>query len=188
MLLTIGAVYGLARLGVIEMIGGQVGLPELLRFLICASLIMGFLLAFLTGRITLMPLRRIIEKLDRLANGDFNARLHFGKPIGEHPAFRQLEQSFNQAAEEPEHMEILRNDFINNFRMSLRRRSFPSQVLQSFCAAERTFRRIVSPIFSTNFIKRMRRICRKGTASDLPLLKKYANCTEVRYLQKAKTE
>ena len=115
MLLTIGAVYGLARLGVIEMIGSQVGLPELLRFLICVSLIMGVLLAFLTVRITLTPLRRIIEKLDRLANGDFNTRLHFGKPIGEHPAFRQLEQSFNQAAEELEHMEILRNDFINNF-------------------------------------------------------------------------
>ena len=32
MLLTIVAIYGLARLGVIEKTGGQVGLPELLRF------------------------------------------------------------------------------------------------------------------------------------------------------------
>lgn len=32
MLLTIVAIYGLARLGVIETTGGQVGLPELLRF------------------------------------------------------------------------------------------------------------------------------------------------------------
>ena len=32
MLLTIVAIYGLARLRVIETTGGQVGLPELLRF------------------------------------------------------------------------------------------------------------------------------------------------------------
>lgn len=115
MLLTIGAVYGLARLGIIEMSGGQVGLPELLRFLICVSLIIGFLLASLTGRIALKPIKRMIDQLDRLASGDFKARLHFGKPIADHPAFRQVETSFNRAAEELEHTEMLRSDFINNF-------------------------------------------------------------------------
>lgn len=115
MLLTIGAVYGLARLGVIETIGGQVGLPELLRFFFYVSLVIGFLLAFLIGKISLKPLKRIVEKLDQLANGDFKARLHFGKPISEHPTFKQVERSFNRAAEELEHTEMLRSDFINNF-------------------------------------------------------------------------
>ncbi len=115
MLLTIGAVYGFARLGVIEVTGGQVGLPELLRFLVFVSLVIGFLLAFLTGKITLKPIRRIIDQLNRLASGDFKARLHFGKPIADHPTFRQFEKSFNRAAEELEHTEMLRSDFINNF-------------------------------------------------------------------------
>ena len=115
MLLTIGAVYGFAQLGVIEVTGGQVGLPELLRFLVFVSLVIGFLLAFLTGKITLKPIKRIIDQLDRLASGDFKARLHFGKPIADHPTFKQFERSFNRAAEELEHTEMLRSDFINNF-------------------------------------------------------------------------
>lgn len=113
-LLTIGVVYGLAQLGVIENADGQ-GSPEFLRFFIYASLVIGFLLAFLTGKITLRPIKRLVNQLDRLANGDFKARLHFGRPIGAHPTFKQVENSFNRAAQELEHTEMLRSDFINNF-------------------------------------------------------------------------
>lgn len=114
MLLTIGVVYGLAQLGVIENADGQ-GSPEFLRFFIYASLVIGFLLAFLTGKITLRPIKRLVNQLNRLANGDFKARLHFGRPIGAHPTFKQVENSFNRAAQELEHTEMLRSDFINNF-------------------------------------------------------------------------
>lgn len=114
MLLTIGVVYGLAQLGVIENTDGQ-GSPEFLRFFIYASLVIGFLLAFLTGKITLRPIKRLVNQLNRLANGDFKARLHFGRPIGAHPTFKQVENSFNRAAQELEHTEMLRSDFINNF-------------------------------------------------------------------------
>ena len=62
MLLTIVAIYGLARLGVIETTGGQVGLPELLRFFFYTSLVIGFLLASLTGKIILKPIKRIIDQ------------------------------------------------------------------------------------------------------------------------------
>ena len=114
MLLTIGVVYGLAQLGVIGSPDGQ-GSPEFLRFFIYASLVIGFLLAFLTGKIALRPIKRLVNQLDRLANGDFKARLHFGRPIGAHPTFKQVENSFNRAAQELEHTEMLRSDFINNF-------------------------------------------------------------------------
>ena len=115
MLLTIVAIYGLARLRVIETTGGQVGLPELLRFFFYTSLVIGFLLASLTGKIILKPIKRIIDQLDRLASGDFKTRLHFGKPIADHPTFKQVEKSFNRAAEELDYTEMLRSDFINNF-------------------------------------------------------------------------
>ncbi len=115
MLLTIGVVYGLVRLGVIETVGEQVGLPELLRFFFYISLVIGLLLAYFIGKIAINPIKRLIDELDRLANGDFKARLHFGKPIADHPAFKQVENSFNRAAEELDHTEMLRSDFINNF-------------------------------------------------------------------------
>ena len=115
LLLTICVLYGLVHLGVIETTGGQVGLPDVLRFFFYASLVIGFLLASLTGKITLSPIKRMIDQLERLANGDFKGRLHFGKPIAWHPAFKQVEKSFNRAAEELEHTEMLRGDFINNF-------------------------------------------------------------------------
>ena len=72
--LTLCALYGLVHLGVIETTGGQVGLPDVLKFFFYASLIMGFLLASLTGKITLSPVKRMIDQLERLANGDFKAR------------------------------------------------------------------------------------------------------------------
>lgn len=115
MLLTIVAIYALARLGFIETTGEQVGLPELLRFFIYTSLIIGSPLASLTGKITLKPIKRMIDQLDRLASGDFQARLHFGKPIADHPTFKRVERSFNRAAEELDRTEMLRSDFINNF-------------------------------------------------------------------------
>ena len=115
LLLTLGLISLLVRWGVIAVNAGQVQLHHVLRFVLITSLGTGSLLSILGGKISLRPLYRVVEQLDRLAAGDFTARLHFGRPIGEHPAFRRMEQSFNRAAEELEHTEVLRADFINNF-------------------------------------------------------------------------
>jgi signal transduction histidine kinase len=50
-----------------------------------------------------------------LASGNFKTRLSYGKPIGKHPAFKEITDSFNQMAQELEHTEMLRGDFVNNF-------------------------------------------------------------------------
>lgn len=115
LLLTIIVVYLLIRFHIIEVSGGQVQLSHVLWFVFFTSIVIVFLITAFTGKISLTPFTRIINQLDRLAKGDFTARLHFGKPIGSHPAFRQVEQSFNRAAEELENTEMLRSDFINNF-------------------------------------------------------------------------
>ena len=57
----------------------------------------------------------MITQMNRLAAGDFNARLHFGKPLGSHPSFAEAAESFNKMAEELGNTEMLRADFINNF-------------------------------------------------------------------------
>lgn len=115
LLLSIAVVYMFTRLDIIEVTGGRVRLHNVLSFLFYSSVVIGVIITYLMGKISIKPFDRIISQLDRLAKGDFKARLHFGRPIGIHPTFRRVEKSFNRAAEELEHTEMLRSDFINNF-------------------------------------------------------------------------
>lgn len=115
LLLTIAVIYMLARFDVIKMTEGKVPLSHVLKFMFYTSIIIGIFITAFTGKITTKPLNRIVGQLDRLAKGDFKTRLHFARPISDNPTFQKIENSFNCAAEELEHTEMLRNDFINNF-------------------------------------------------------------------------
>lgn len=79
------------------------------------SLIIGIMITALISRISLKPVNRVINQMNRLAAGDFKARLHFGEPINAHPTFVEISDSFNKMAQELENTEMLRSDFINNF-------------------------------------------------------------------------
>jgi len=115
LVLAIILLHLLSRAGVIGFFHAQSITSDLFLFTSLVSLVIGFLVTMLTSKLTLMHFNRIIDQLNRLAKGDFKARLEFGKPIGDHPTFQEIQQSFNRAAEELEHTEVLRNDFINNF-------------------------------------------------------------------------
>ena len=80
-----------------------------------ASLFIGAALAFLSSRIPLKPINNLINQMNRLAAGDFKARLAFGNVLSSHPAFREITASFNTMAQELDQTELLRSDFINNF-------------------------------------------------------------------------
>ena len=54
---------------------------------------------------------QFIEATNRLASGDFSARLNITHP----PEYRVLSDNFNHMAEELAGIEVLRTDFINNF-------------------------------------------------------------------------
>lgn len=84
-----------------------------LMALVCLSL--GIILTAVISRFFLAPVNRIINQMNRLAAGDFKARLYFGKPIGHHPTFVEISDSFNKMAQELDNTEMLRSDFINNF-------------------------------------------------------------------------
>jgi len=75
----------------------------------------GSVLTMLTTTILLQPLQRMIRKIRKLAAGEYETRLHFGKLLNKHPTFAALSESFNILAEELENTEMLRGDFINNF-------------------------------------------------------------------------
>lgn len=108
--------YGLTRLHLFPLRSD--GNPDLLvslLFMSFISLIVGTLIAMVVIRIPLQPINWLISQMNRLASGDFKARLHFDKPASSIPAFREIENSFNKMAEELDNTEMLRSDFINNF-------------------------------------------------------------------------
>ena len=76
-----------------------------------SSVIVGTMVSFVVGRISLKPVNRLITALNRLSQGDYKVRLRFGEGrVG-----KSLEDSFNMLAGELENTEMLRSDFVNNF-------------------------------------------------------------------------
>ena len=76
-----------------------------------ASLIVGTVLSVFFSRFPLAPLRKIMAATDKLAKGDFSARINLQGP----EEIQKLNASFNHMAEELGSLEILRADFVNNF-------------------------------------------------------------------------
>lgn len=87
----------------------------ILSFMVVVNLIVGLCITTLANRIALKHINKIINQMNRLAAGDFKARLKFKEPFCNHPTVREITNSFNCMAEELENTEMLRSDFINNF-------------------------------------------------------------------------
>lgn len=114
--LAAGIVLVLIRTGLISAADQEtVSVGDILFFMALISVIAGAILAVLSGKYYMKPVNRFIDRMKRLAAGDFKVRLQFGKPISDHSVFREIEDSFNKLAEELESTEMLRSDFINNF-------------------------------------------------------------------------
>lgn len=90
-------------------------IESILLLMIAVGNAVGLISAYFFSRISARPIKKLIRQIDRLASGDFKARLNFGWPIARHPSFAQLSRSFNRLAAELENTEMLRSDFINNF-------------------------------------------------------------------------
>lgn len=82
---------------------------------VIANLGVGFLLSLLIGHIPMKPVNILIDKMNRLASGDFKVRINREHFFARHKSIAELTESFNTMAEELEHTEMLRSDFINNF-------------------------------------------------------------------------
>ncbi len=116
MLITFLLVYLLSNIRVLDINTKDFNFLGMIEFVFISCILLSLILTNSMGSaIILRPVNRIISQLNRLADGDFTARLHFGKPIGDYPTFKNVEKSFNRAAEELENTELLRSDFINNF-------------------------------------------------------------------------
>lgn len=115
-LLAGGTAYALVRLGALSAFGVPSGTGTfLLLFMMALSAVVCIFLTLLTRKIPLNPFHRLITSMNRLADGDFQVRLEYGRPAREIPAFAELSGSFNIMARELQNTEMLRSDFINNF-------------------------------------------------------------------------
>lgn len=78
-------------------------------------LVVGAGASFLLSRILTRPINKIINTINRLASGDYKARIETGNLLSRHSTVVELTDSFNRMAEQLDKTEILRSDFINNF-------------------------------------------------------------------------
>lgn len=80
------------------------------------SMIIGFTLAGVFGRVFVKPFNKIITGLHKLSDGDFSCRLELGKK----GVMKEFSDTFNTLASELERTEILRSDFVNGFSHELK--------------------------------------------------------------------
>lgn len=113
--LTALGLWLLTKAGVTVDMDGELQLGQVILFMSLISLVIGAVISFFGSRIPLKPVNELINKMNRLAAGDFQTRLKFGETMSSHPAVKELTTSFNTMAEELENTELLRSDFINAF-------------------------------------------------------------------------
>lgn len=104
-------IYLLAHTGIIQthIQSPSILYPILLFALI--SIVIGTFVAAILSAFPLKPVNILIEGMDRLAHGNYDARIHLGRSqVG-----KDLSKSFNNLAEELSNTEMLRSDFVNNF-------------------------------------------------------------------------
>ena len=105
----------LVRLGRLNLGEGELRTGSFILIIALAGILIGTGLSATVGRYPLRPLNNIINAMNRLAAGDFQARLTFQGPLSRLPVVQEVEDSFNKMASELENTELLRLDFINNF-------------------------------------------------------------------------
>lgn len=81
------------------------------ELMILLSILLGMALTFLFSKKALQPIRKVIDAVHKVAQGDFNVQVKL-KGIGE---LEELAQSFNKMTIELLSIETLRSDFVNNF-------------------------------------------------------------------------
>ena len=79
------------------------------------SLGIGTILAASTSRFSLKPINKILNAMNKLASGDYSARLSFKGPFGKIPTVTEFTNSFNTMAEAFETNKVIHTDFINSF-------------------------------------------------------------------------
>ena len=101
--------------GMLKLEYNEISAKMLFFIFVGLCLFFGTILSFLTMHFPLKPVNKIMDVTNRLASGDYTARLSFKGHFAKLPPIVKLTDSFNTMAEELGQIEMLRSDFINNF-------------------------------------------------------------------------
>jgi len=114
---TVFLLYLASWIGIMDLdpVGEVPQIEGILIFMSIVSVVIGFGIAVAAMKYPLRPISHIITQMNRLASGDFKARLEFSRLMSAYPPFRNVKESFNTMAQELESTEMLRKDFVNNF-------------------------------------------------------------------------
>ena len=93
----------------------QNSLLKILLFIFLLSNLIGLGTSWFFNKIPLKPIEETINGINELASGDYKIRMSYDAPFRDFHIFRNLSESMNKLAEELDHTEMLRSDFINNF-------------------------------------------------------------------------
>ena len=118
MILFIAVIISAGVVYLIEVLAGQSATIDtwlILVLMVGISAVMGYSFSLILSRFPLTPINDLINGMNRLARGDFRARLEFGGILKNNSTFNEISDSFNQMAEELGNTELLRSDFVNNF-------------------------------------------------------------------------
>ena len=98
----------LERTRIVEITYGR-----LVIVLICAaaSITLGSFITAVSIQLPMLPVKKLIRGMTRLANGHFEERMQFR----EVSAMKEVGDAFNALASELQNTEMLRSDFVNNF-------------------------------------------------------------------------
>jgi signal transduction histidine kinase len=83
--------------------------------MVLVSLIIGAGTSLMASLLLTRPIGCIVGAMRELASGNYKTRLSFGELLNRNPTMKEITDSFNTMADELDHTEILRSDFINNF-------------------------------------------------------------------------
>ena len=108
------AVYLLVRNGILRF-AVTPDMGKMMLFNLLLSIPVGMVVATVVSKFPLKPIHNLINGMDRLAAGDFSARVKAGSVLRRYPAYVAVAESFNKMAQELENTQTLRGDFINNF-------------------------------------------------------------------------
>lgn len=108
--------YLLVRYDVLTGPGHTMPTPgRIILLFVPTSLAFGAIMTAFFGNIPMKGVNKLIDRMNRLASGDYKARMEFKGPFSKNSAVQEVSESFNRMAEELQNTEMLRSDFINNF-------------------------------------------------------------------------
>lgn len=110
-----GATLILINTGVLRTTLDTISGSQLVLLMLIFSVVLGGGFSFLFGRLFVMPINGVINVMNRLATGDFKARVSFDTIFAKVPIVEELSDSINTMSEDLENTELLRLDFVNNF-------------------------------------------------------------------------